>query len=369
MISRIITLIFTMLILLITVFWSKEWMLLGLMALILLFLMIGFICNLIIARMTSCEIKVKNSTISGQPVVMSVDIHNKSIIPIFLAAIKINVINMNFGIETTEIKKISISGRENKNIEFDIDSKFCGKMFVSVKYVKIFDFWGICSKKILKNQMYETCMYPQYYSVSSISQVMRTNYEKERYFSHKKGDTLSEILQYREYQKGDSLKLINWKLSNKYDQMIIREFDTPTDNQLMIIFDTFEGDRIYKNLVYSVLSSISVSYAQNNITHYISWYNPVEKMIEHKNVEKFEDVFRYLRLIFETETEDDHISIGYLMERQIIEKYAKVIYITNKVTEGIKKELLIRPNIKTILVDSTTFNINKIREQINALDI
>lgn len=369
MISRIITLVFTTIILLIAVIWSGELMLLGIIALILLFLMFGFFSNLIIARLTSCEIKVKNSTISGQPVVMSVEINNKSILPIFLATIKINVMNTNFGIDTTEIKKISISGRESKNVDFDIDSNYCGKLVVSVKYVKIFDFWGICWKKILKNQVYETCMYPQYYSVNSISQVMRTNYEKERYFSHRKGDTLSEILQYRDYAKGDSLKLINWKLSNKHDELIVREFDTPTDNQLMLIFDTFDGDRIYKNLVYSVLSSISISYAQNNITHYISWYNPAKKLIEQKSVECFEDVFRYLKLIFESQTEKDNISIGYLMERKILDKYAKVIHITNKIPEGIKKELLIRPNIKSVLVDSTTFDINKIREQINALDI
>ena len=369
MISRIITLILSLLILLVVFIWSEELILLTLFGTILILLVVGFTCLSITSRKTTISAQVKNSIINGEPIKVILNTENKSILPVFRLIAKINVINMNFGLETTDKKKFSMCGREEKQVEIEVQCDYCGKYFITIEYIRMFDFWGIFSKKIHKKQTFETCMYPQYYNVNSISQIMRTNYEKEKYFSHRKGHILSEILQYREYQKGDNLKLVNWKLSSKYDDLIVREFDTPTDNQLLIIFDTFEGDNVYKNIVYTVLVSISITYAQNNISHYVSWYNPVKKIIENHSVERYEDVFFNIKNIFETETEDDHISIGYLLENRQIDKYAKVIYITNKLTDGIKKELVFRENIKTILVDEFSFNKDKIKQAVSALNV
>lgn len=344
-------------------------MLLVIFGAIFVLLLAGLISLALTKRKTSIAISVKNSTVNGEPIKLLFDMENKSIIPAFMIRARINVVNMNFGLESQATKCFSLCGRSKKQFEFEMKCEYCGKYLINVEYVKIYDFFGIFSSKLCQKKAFETCMYPRYYNVDSISQVMRTNYEKEKYFSHRKGHILSEILQYREYQKGDSLKLINWKLSNKYDQLVVREFDTPTDNQLLIIFDTFEGDRAYKNIVYSVLTSVSITYAQNNISHYISWYNPVKKIIENNSIERYEDVFRNIKNVFETETEEDHISIGYLMENRIIDKYAKVIYITNKIADGLKKELLLRDNVKTILVNEDTFHKDNVRRAICSMRV
>lgn len=369
MVSRIITLITALIILTAVFLWSGELMLLVIYGAIFVLLLAGFLSLLVTKRNTGISISVKNSTVNGEPIKILFDVDNKSILPLFMIGARINVVNMNFGLESGDIKSFSLCGRSKKQLEMDVKCEYCGKYFITVEYVKVYDFFGIFASKLCGTKVFETCMYPKYYNVDSISRIMRTNYEKEKYFSHRKGHILSEILQYREYQKGDSLKLINWKLSSKYDQLIVREFDTPTDNQLLIIFDTFEGDRVYKNIVYSVLVSVSITYAQNNISHYISWYNPEKKVIENNSIERYEDVFRNIRMVFETETEEDHISIGYLMENKVIDKYAKVVYITNKLTDGIKKELALRDNIKTILINEDTFCKDNIERAISSIRI
>lgn len=369
MLSRIITLILSVFILLGTFVWTGEIAILVILGVVIVMLLFGLVFLLYMQSKIKTEIKVKNSTINGEPLKVYVTVHNPTILPVFSMSVKINAINMNFGLEAKHVNYFSVCGRESKEAVIDIQCQYCGKYYIIVDYVKLYDFWGIFSKKQVKVQKYETCMYPQYYLVNSISQVMRTNYEKEKYFSHKKGENLSELLQYREYQKGDSLKLINWKLSGKYDELMIREFDTPTDNQLLITFDTFNDEPVYKNIVYTVLTSVSLTYAENNITHYISWYNPMQNKIENYSIDSYEDVFRVIRMIFETETEEDHMSIGYLIENKVIDKYAKIIYITNKLTEGIQKEIAVIDKINAIIVDETTFNKDNLKKTVGMMNV
>lgn len=358
-----------MLILLGIFVWSNEPMTLLIIGALVILMLASLICLIIASAKTSVDISVSNSTVNGEPIRVVLSVKNRSVLPVFFCSVKLNVVNINFGLENTQVRRFSLAGRTEKTVSIDVNCNYCGKYFIRAESVKLYDYMGIFSCKKVRNQKFQTCMYPQYYNVNSISQVMRTNYEKEKYFSHRKGQILSELLQYREYVPGDNLKLINWKVSCKSDELMVREFDTPTDNQLLIIFDTFDGDRIYKNLVYTVLVSISLTYAQNGISHYISWYNPVKNCIENHNIETFEDVFRIIQLIFENETEKDHISINYLMENNELDKYAKVIYVTNRLTEGIQKELVIRDKIKTILVDAGTFGTDDVKKTVGLLNV
>lgn len=205
MISRIITLIISFLILLAVFLWSGEVLILLMFGVVLGLLLIGAVCLLITKSKTVLTVKVKNSTVNGEPIKVLVSASNQSVLPVFFASVRLNVINMNFGLETTQTKRFSISGRTQKEISIDVNCQYCGKYFITVKSIRLYDYWGIFSCKKMKKQVFETCMYPQYYMVNSISQVMRTNYEKEKYFSHRKGTILSELLQYREYHPGDNL--------------------------------------------------------------------------------------------------------------------------------------------------------------------
>lgn len=369
MINRIITLILSFLILVGIFLWTDEVMVLMIAGVVVILLIISLVCLIIVRAKLKMSIKVNNSTISGDPIKVHITACNKSILPVFFCAVKIKVYNKNFGLTVTQIKHFSLFGRTDKNITLDVSCQYCGKYLIMIEYVKIYDFFGIFSCKAIKKQKFNICMYPQHYNVKSISQVMRVNYEKEKYFNHRKGTILSELLQYREYHPGDNMKLINWKVSGKSDELMVREFDTPTDNQLLLLFDTYEGEKIYKNLVYTVLTSISLSYAQNGIAHYISWYNPIKESIENHMVERFEDVFYVIQMIFEIKSEQEYISINYLIQNNIINKYAKVIYITNHLSGGIQRELAMCDKIKTILIDANTFGEKDIKKSIGLLNV
>ena len=58
--------------------------------------------------------------------------------------------------------------------------------------------------------------------------------ENDVNYNHVKGNDISEILQIKEYMKGDSIKNIHWKMSAKMGKTMVKELDTPNDNSVMI---------------------------------------------------------------------------------------------------------------------------------------
>ena len=58
--------------------------------------------------------------------------------------------------------------------------------------------------------------------------------ENDVNYKHVKENDISEILQIKEYMKGDSIKNIHWKMSAKMGKTMVKELDTPNDNSVMI---------------------------------------------------------------------------------------------------------------------------------------
>ena len=204
-------------------------------------------------------------------------------------------------------------------------------------------------------------------AIGSVSDAQRVNYEKERYFSNKKNTVLSEILQYREYQPGDNLRHINWKLSDRFDEMLVREFDTPTDNQVLVTFDiesntnganeagaqSANAIKATKSLVYSAIMSISASYIDKGIFHQVGWYRAADRHSIYKNMYGTEDLYGVMRQIFDDngESKSKSASIVTLIKSGNINKYAKVVYITNHIDKKVQDQIRLYGNIQLVLLD------------------
>jgi uncharacterized protein (DUF58 family) len=62
-------------------------------------------------------------------------------------------------------------------------------------------------------------------------------------YKHVKGNDVSEILQIKDYVRGDSIKSIHWKMSAKMGKLMVKELDTPNDNSIMVFFDYAPADK------------------------------------------------------------------------------------------------------------------------------
>ena len=59
--------------------------------------------------------------------------------------------------------------------------------------------------------------------------------ESFRYSGARPGDDPGETFDIREYQEGDSIRQIHWKLTGKLDKMMIRQRSFPVDDTILIL--------------------------------------------------------------------------------------------------------------------------------------
>lgn len=109
-------------------------------------------------------------------------------------------------------------------------SKHCGSANITAKYAKIYDFTGIFFIPIKLNSNISCDIMPKTEKPSVLpdsSKISILGYKP-------KNGGFSDYYELRQYQSGDSLKNIHWKLSSKYDDLIVREPSTPIYRQFYI---------------------------------------------------------------------------------------------------------------------------------------
>lgn len=270
---------------------------------------------------------------------VEIEIQNNGKIPLFQVKVYLRIENRIF----EETKKICYKGlvgaHSNKRFAIPLDIEYPGTVCVTISKVIAKDFFHLSFFHIVleKNQYFTTIM-PQTISFDRLAQVLKENYEKERFFLHQKGNNLSEILQYRNYVKGDSRKNINWKLSAKYDEWIVREFDTPTDNFVLITFDVPKSpSKEERKRFYEVLVSICQAYMQQRVVYNIGWFDYESRHFICYEIVDFAYYLKAVGLLMKNVPKDDkerYASLQYLAtHKEIGAKYARMLYVTEELTK------------------------------------
>lgn len=117
----------------------------------------------------------------------------------------------------------------------------------------------------------------------------------EQYHPQISGDDPSETLKMREYQKGDRMNRIHWKLSVKNDSLIVAEMSKPMDCNVVCFLDGEPSlmkereDRTY----WEVVNSISQGLLNQECAHYLVWKDKVQKKLCRKAIRKVEDLVAF----------------------------------------------------------------------------
>ena len=147
-------------------------------------------------------------------------------------------------------------------------SNHCGVIEASSKYCKIYDLMGLFFIPVKINCKLECAVYPVAEKPAILPDCDKITIMG---YKPKSGGGFSDYYELRQYQSGDSLKNIHWKLSSKYDDLIVREPSVPIYKQfavkLELTEDCNENDSIIARFVYAcrhIIQNGSVCYAYSS---------------------------------------------------------------------------------------------------------
>lgn len=180
-----------------------------------------------------------------------------------------------------------------------------GTYQISLKWVKVYDLLGILYllKPVKSHATVE--ILPCLHTVPLIiTQRVRMFYgDSEQYDDFMGGQDVSEMFQIREFQNGDKIQSVHWKLSAKADELMVKEHGLPKACPVALFLQIDEGRKKRRNLhaYLEIIASISFSMMQQGCPHYMVWYSGSREELVRARVSDEESFYLFLTYLFADE--------------------------------------------------------------------
>ena len=251
---------------------------------------IMYITTYITQKNTTVEFAVKDKNVpKNKDFPVQLVVTNNSIFPVGKAEAHIEYYNVFSNQISSFDLYMPIQPKNSQRITFQLSSKFCGIIKIRTSQINIFDPLRIFKFKTGKNIRTVICIMPEGHEIGGIVHYTdRVNEESDIFSEHRPGDDPSEVFDLREYNPGDKLNRIHWKLSSKKDEFIVKEYSLPIDVPCMIMLDLkcYKDNAltlpVFDTLIETFLS-LSQFLLDNERGHSIVYFNAAQNcFVEHQ---------------------------------------------------------------------------------------
>ena len=153
-------------------------------------------------------------------------------------------------------------------------SEYCGRIRISVSQVVLYDCFGLIGIPIAYKTAAHMTVQPDTFESNVVLIPNPSSAEdSETYSQERSGMDLTETYQIREYVSGDSMRQIHWKLSNKFDKLIVRDPGLPITRNVLVFWER-TGERGDPDLIDAqaeTLVSLCRSLIDSGIQYTIGW--------------------------------------------------------------------------------------------------
>ncbi|MDR0944068.1 MAG: DUF58 domain-containing protein [Ruminococcus sp.] len=189
------------------------------------------------------EASVSQTTLfKGEKTILKITVKNRTIIP--AADVRIRLITPDSGLNADTEKNIvsfSVAGRAEEVLELEYEAAIWGQYKIGIETVRLGDFLGIFSLpwQVSGNANFEVLVFPNIIEIPPeeiiIGSALEAIYDDEAEETTETALPFGGFPGYnhRDYEPGDPIRRINWKLSAKRDKLLLRlddEAETPEIN-------------------------------------------------------------------------------------------------------------------------------------------
>lgn len=128
------------------------------------------------------------------------------------------------------------------------------------------------------------------------------------------GNEVREVQQYREYQAGDSVKNIHWKLSARSEELWVKEYSRGDEHRIGLFLDLVQRkplDAEGKDAFYEIFLALFMGLMEKYDSVYLHWFDWQEKCWEVRRIVEAEQYHEVLPQLYEA---------GFIPADQIDEK-------------------------------------------------
>lgn len=282
-----------------------------------------------------------------------VNITNRSILPVSCAVATLKITNTLTGEYQMLTTMMPVSADNNQSIKFSVSYAHCGKVIVTLRKIKIYDYVKLFSKNIYLDISQEVIVLPSLAHISpDIETHLTGSADNDEFSKSKPGDDCSEVFNIREYHYGDKINRIHWNLTTKLDELMVKEYSLPISSKIMILFefciDPSDESAFYKmDSVIETAMSLSYFMINNNVSHTIRWYDKKYNVLRDMKITSTDDFSSFLGSVFSSGMyTDNYNAFMYSRIENNDMTFSHTIYISSVISDEIFHNLSVLSNTK-----------------------
>lgn len=271
----------------------------------------------------------------GKAVTGKLLVKNRSFLPADRLRCRVCCENLLTGEKEYTNIPVAAPARSGVDTEFQLKSRHTGKVRISLKSMVWYDLFGLFRSRLSfrGEAMAVGMIAPNIFPMETqIAYGESTNMDSDEYSMKKAGYDPSETFAIREYQPGDRIRQIHWKLTEKFDNLMVRDYGLPIQNTILLLLETGygteEADADCLDALAEALYSVSQELLSQQIIHSIGWQNHEENTFQCAEVETEEDLNALLPELLGAVPGRDGMSVAdhYMESREQLEFAHMVIF-------------------------------------------
>lgn len=307
---------------------------LALSVLMVLIPLISLPVNLYLKKQLKITIEAAVSQRKGDEGTITVMVWNPTPFPALRIRYDVVVRNqLNREKHSQKIMTYALSKKKQKNT-LRVGSEYCGRIRIAVPKVTLYDCFGLIGIRYNCESVTHMTVQPDTFETAVILVPNPSSTDdSELYSQDRPGMDLTETYQIREYVPGDSIRQIHWKLSNKFDKLIVRDPGLPITRNVLVFWERTgeSGDPDIIDAQAEVLISLCRSLIDSGIQFTIGW-NDTDRnyCITHEIRDMDELVGVIPRLLRATGAQDTASGAALLIQTRPEALCAHMVYIAEE---------------------------------------
>ena len=234
----------------------------------------------------------------NEPFLLEVSLVNHSIVPLLEVTLSMECSNDFLGTEKTHELAIPAVPLRGNHVKYRLVSEYLGSFNVRVKDLRVQDWFGfVCFKK--KAELHRDyvilpgtrlSMEPNFFAMS---QGMTETSE-----SHTGGHDFSEVFDVREYEPGDRLQNIHWKLSAKKDVFMVKERENMSSSELVVLVDLYQNENMILNEILMATYGIGSYLSENRIPFTFTYWSIKEQELKASYIQTVNELNDWMRQVY-----------------------------------------------------------------------
>lgn len=314
------------------VLWENLWFLVLLLALLLLPLLF-WIADRCSAGHIQLWIELPVNAGKNDSIQARLHLKSSSALPVCCLSCAVEAENLLNGGKEKISLCTSLMPREEKSLPLELKSQYCGRIQLQIRQAVLYDCFGLLPVKSPATANAAVTVQPAtFYPELTVTADPNCPDDSETYSQLRPGYDMTETFQIRDYQEGDSIRQVHWKLSNKFDRLIIRDPSLPVTRRVLLLWERTQAENAVPaetDAQAEVLVSLAQALLEQAVSFYIAWNQAETGLCVQQEVKDMEDMVGLLPQLMAARQSQNGCSGAESFLRTAGEaSYSHIVYLT-----------------------------------------